>query len=340
MSHTPRLLAALTLLGTLTSTPAAQDVSALQQAPQQAPRSFALPVFTSDEVGATLFRTRHADALSIYNAVRQLHGRRFQIQENGDQQNPPNNIQIVGDSILIFDHPDYTRRVLATCELLDVPGSNVGQAEDLELMEYRPRAMDLDAFITALEPFRRKVSIAPGQNVTNITISRDSGLLVVRDTAENLAQIRALIERLDHPGPQVMITCLVLMGTRADGDAHLPAELVSNLSRLVPYDHFELLTTGLISSSIKSGERISLAMVMDQGSAELSLIPGAYDSDTSTLSVNQCHFETDSGHEFLTRTSLRSGEYVVLGASGPEPLFAVLRMVAQDAPGGSGGHGR
>jgi hypothetical protein len=158
--------------------------------------------------------------------------------------------------------------------------------------------------------------------------------IVLRDTREQIETMRALMARLDVAPPQVQLQCWLLRGAEADTGSRLPKELVQNLSRLVPVEHFEQLSLSMIRASVQPGlpQRLRSDFPDDGETArfELDLVCSGYDRAAGVLPLTRCRFEATSGQEFETSVTLRAGEYTVLGAAGADPLFVVLRFVPLD----------
>ncbi len=350
----PQILVILALAGAAllpVATAHAQDADTGNPAQdlQDMARAHGLPVFSSDQVKVTLFTPQHASAAQLINSIHPIHGRQFILEENGARQTPPRNLQGVGDSILIFDTPEYTARVVATLQALDLesvaeprePQEFMAEAE-LEMFEYSPQFISFDAALQALKPFDQKVQVQRSDwSVTRLpalTAAEELGHILVRETPNVIVNIRELLARVDVPAPHITLSCLVLQATREPGSDGLPAELVSNLSALVPYDQFEQLTMGLLTSSVKAGGKLSLRMPTgDNRTCSLHMRVGAFDGTGDTLTFDQINFSMYHGAagngpalaDFTTAATITNGEYVVLGASGPQPIFAVLRMTSR-----------
>ena len=352
----PEMLMALAIAGAIllpwsgaTAQDAAADGADRTAVEQDLLNRYGLPVYLPDEVDVTLFTPDFVESVQLLQSVQQIHGRRFVLAENGADQKPPYNLQVVGDSLLIYDTPEYTARVLKTLERLDQEGvakspqqrSMLTEA-DLQVYEYAPQFLSLEAAYEALQPFQGKTQIRRADSmVTSInalSASEELGHIVIRETPEVIAAIQDLLARVDVPHPHITLHCMVLQATREQGDEDLPDELVDNLSALVPYDRFDRLTMGLITTSVKPGGKLSLRMPTDDGrNCSLQMRVGAFDGTGRTLTFEQLSFSMYRGPvggspavaDFTTAATLASGEYVVLGATGPQPIFVVLRMTSR-----------
>jgi len=180
----------------------------------------------------------------------------------------------------------------------------------------------------------------------NIAMVEDRSLVVVRETGGTLVEIQSLLDRIDVPEPQVMLTFYAIQGTTEEPDGGpLPEELTKNLERLLPQYRFEALGLAMIQTSAAAGREVSLRI--DAGGTdgfEVQFRPVAFDEKTSSLTIERCSVARDvyqtanvggvmqtqgvrSERLFTTNTILRGGEYTVLGATGADPVFVVIRLM-------------
>ncbi len=289
------------------------------------------PQASTSELRTEFFRPVNVNLNEIKNLAEEFHGRQIWVTERGGRAAPPvENIQRLGDSLLIYDVDERVREILAW--LVDTDSRYAAHDEQdaptsLAVIEWSPRHVSLQSAWTALEPFRRMVMTLGAEGVRsqvpNLSLINDRGLLVIRDEVSQLDAMKQLLERIDVPEPQLFLTCLVIVGDRSASASSpgLPADLVSDLAKLVPYEHFRIESLGMVRTSAFSK---SIELRTDNKDS-LELRPDAWDEQTSTLSA-QCRFNAHTGFNFETRTALSTGEYTVLGASGTQPLFAVLRI--------------
>jgi hypothetical protein len=252
-------------------------------------------------------------------------------------------MSVLGDNVVLYDTEVYVTRMLASLKELDQPGPGADQGNSAQLMtiEYTPNFISLDVALSALGSFQRHVSDRES-TYQNISFARERGLLVVRETKDRLAEIEALLMRIDTPKPQVLITCYLVRGGDTAGD--LPEELSSNLEKLVPGFRFEQVGFGMLQSAVVPNTLVSLKLDTNYGdSFELSFAPIAFDQATSSLSVANCTLfkrgaqagTVSAGDArsrvFSTDTLFRGNEYTVLGASGMDPIFVVIRVAPMGA---------
>lgn len=291
------------------------------------------PLVRAADLRTYYFTPSHVRSSELRKLAERLHGRNLWVIERGGYEaRPIENLQAMGDTIIIYDTEEYATRLGQA--LHDMDRSMGEQAAEptpprsvtYSVVEWTPRHLTLDSAFSALRPFQRQAMITDSAGVTsqvpNLAMLNETGQLVMRDTTDQVQQMQQLLERLDQPEPQVLITCLVIRGTRDADSANpgVPSELSQHLSNLVPYDNFLLESTGVLRTGVLAKE-ISIDM---DGRFRLLMRSEAYDGDTGTMTV-RCEFLAKPNH-LETRTTLTAGEYVVLGASGYEPLFVVLQV--------------
>ena len=178
-------------------------------------------------------------------------------------------------------------------------------------------------------------------NYPNLSVARERGLLVVRETPDRLKEIHELLKRIDTPKPQVLITCQLIRGGKDIEAGALTGELYAHMEKLVPGFRFDQVGFGMLQSAVVPGGMVSLKLDTNYGdSYELSFQPVALEQETGTLSVANCtlfkqrrqaqgavHAGDSRVRVFSTDTMFRGNEYTVLGASGMDPIFVVVRVV-------------
>lgn len=329
----PLSIASLVLalsLGWLLPQPCAQDVT-------QDPAQRSLPTLVdADQLTTTFYTPKHVSRRELGNLAMQLHGRRIYVTERGGFDSAPvSNIQELGDSLLIYDDAANSQRVLAWLKLVD----RAPQAQDpsaskpsLETRRWSPRHISLSAGLQSLSSFQHTVPVVYEsgriQDQPNITMVPERNLIVLRDSPTQLDLMLEQLTAIDQPETQLMITAMVIVGERLPTESSMPAppaELTTDLARLVPYEHFRLSSMGMVRSSARAP---TIEMRMDNGD-NLQLRPDAYDEAAGDLS-SRCEFKSGRAFQFETRTTLRLGEWTVLGVSGGEALFVVVRIEALD----------
>lgn len=289
------------------------------------------PLLSMEEVSLGQYTPEHVDADELEELAGGFVGREFFVKERGGYASDPvPNIRLLGRSLVLFDTAEYQKRILETLRELDQPGNRRERppAEPLVEFEYRPRFLSMDGVLQSLGNFLRQVT--DGESYfDNIGFSRERGVLVVRESAARGEEIRALLARIDVPQPQVVISCQLVRGTAGRGeDVGLPAELSTNLRKLVPGYSFEAVGFALLQSSAAPGGEVMLKLETSvEADYQLSFLPVAFDEEQSSLSVAKCKLTRSTGELiFTTDTMFRGGEYTVLGASGTDPDFVVVRV--------------
>lgn len=303
------------------------------------------PLRSADDLTTSFYRPGHVDLIELANLAREFHGRDIYVVERGGlRAHPLRNLQTLGDSLLIYDEPEAVERIQAWCRLVDQPreGSTPAGPAELVVAEWRPGFVSLETAYRALEPFQRGVDPSPERTrnasrpgmvqqpvlVRNISRVDAQGVLILRDSADQVQQMLDVLDELDKPDTQLLLTTMVLRGSSdpaPSGSPPVPAELSAGLSQLVPYDHFVVEDMGILRTATRGRE---IGVRMAQGN-HLILSAEAFDAASSTLTAS-FEFRSDDGFALETRTALGTGEYTVLGATGAEPRFVVLRLSRLD----------
>lgn len=243
---------------------------------------------------------------------------------------------VYGDTLLVKEDEERMPETLATLRRLD--GAFVeepGWKEPVvETFRYQVRHVPLNSVLDGL---RGAFQGAPrGPVAPSIGSIDDRSTVVFRGSSEDVKEVRQLVEALDVPLPQLLITLYIIEGVeKADADPRLPADLARDLATLVPYEAFSALSMGILSNDTVSPLELQTTTRGDGGEFELKMYPQAYDGETGTLTLGKIEFEAmmfdaSAGKKnrlsFHTSTSLRRGQYTVLGAVGSDPVFVVAKM--------------
>lgn len=296
--------------------------------------------YSRDQLELTTYSPRWIDAGELFLVAQQMFSRSLRVDAR-----VVDNINVLYDSLLIYDTPEECRRILETLTTLEQrfaeahastdSASGLPLLRDVPVLDLRLRAIGMDAASAALEPHYRDVRARNEDGVSlsfpNIQLL-DDGLLLLRDTVENLSAMRSLLERIDRSPPQVRLSAWVLKGGAVEQPERLPADLAEDLGALLPDMAFETLTRGLLTASATRDQAVSLSMRGVSGHRyDLNLITGPYDEETSRLTLASCQFyaggeDGEVEQLFDTTTVLAAGEYAVIGLTGAEPTLLVLRM--------------
>lgn len=281
----------------------------------------------------TFYEPKHTNIDELHAVCYEIFGRVIY----KDDSETENMMRLSPNRMLIFDTPERTKQIITLFESIDIPVDQ-GEPEPevlLHSVQYKPRHLSIRDLNQALAPFRRVVS-----NGLNIVELDDSGRFLLRDTPDRLAQMQNMLNRIDVAAPQVELTCYILRGAaKAQPDSgFIPKALTDNLSRLVPIEHFELASMGVLrmGAAANTGAK-SIKMQGSDESFLLEMRVGAFDQSAdspSSLSLTRCSVVhtspvpngTINTTLFSTDTTILGSEYAVIGASGKQPTFVVLRF--------------
>jgi len=303
------------------------------------------PVIDAAEVEVRLMRVDNERAQDLAEMLLRQSRRVFYVRStDGSLSGPFTNVDSFGgDVIMLHDRRELLPQLQAALAQATAVSARPARAEvALAALEYRPRYAAVATLLTALEPFARRIpnvlAVAEGAAnggptfVSNVTVLNQAGVLVLRDTPEHLSEMTALLSRLDTPAPQVMITCLLIQERSSEGgdggSPSVPEDLVRDLRELLPVTALERVGQAALRIAVVPGSDVVVTGTIDTGAEfKLKLLPAGYDREHGTLSMTHCAFSLDGSSLFDTSAVLSAGEYTVLGASGLEPLFVVLRVV-------------
>jgi hypothetical protein len=313
---------------------AAGMLGVLAAAPQQDPqdsgrnqRERSLP--SSAEVVMKTFRPRYVDAEELYIATsNMLHNRIMITQAETGETIQRLTVQLLGDTLLLYDLPASLERNLAILRQVD-EDHGAAREDPKVTMEYEPRYLSLNSISQSLRPFMN-LGKAPNYHVVE-----RRGVMVLSDTRETVDEMLKFLARVDVAPAQVLLTCYLVRAGEADGGAAtvLPAELVAGMRSLTGIDSFHASAMGMVRSSVAPHGSISILLdAGDNETFELYLDTAAFDKTTRTLSLSEVTLRTRQSDRygsqatlFQTSTAVESGEYTVLGATGKDPLFVVLQ---------------
>lgn len=311
-------------------------VAALATFPSQDPDQARImpPLVDLAELQIVQYQPEHVDVRELEELVIDMVGREFYVRERGGYSaGGVTNVRLLGRGLVLYDTQEYVDRMLQALVKLDQPRPGekpkaYPHAE--ELFEYIPRYLSLDAVLHALDSYGRQV-IDGEQWVDNFSRARERSLLIVRESSVRIAEIKAVLARIDVPEAQVVVTCQLIRGVGRGEDTGVASELLGHLKALLPEMTFQAAGFSMLQSSVTPNQRVNLLIQDDKGASfTLSFTPVAFDRETGSLSVVKCSLETTGqphGRQlFSTATIFRGGEYTVLGATGTEPVFAVVRV--------------
>jgi len=327
---------------------AAGPVLAAQTAMTQNPSSHlpGVPIEAKD-LKMHFFTPHYYDAQELVRTLEPMYGRLLRVSEERDPNGSlVRNLSAFDDAILIYDTDAYAQKVVDALKQME--SLHEGEEEevveesvsmDLQTFQYQPRYLSYMTLRDALDPFARKVYMEDSEgevSFDNVSTVDSRSMLLIRETPKRLREIRDLIQKLDVPRPQVLLTCFVIEGHKDSTESPgLPSDLVANLRKLLPYSGYERVALGMLHIAAGGGrnQRATLAMNPKEGDEtfQLNLIPGGFDADQGNLTLDQCEFSTSSGNGyrqvFATSATVSLGEYSVLAVTGSTPRFVVLKVV-------------
>lgn len=352
-------LFSLTLLPFLNPTPAMQNPSGSTS--HLAATSTDVDLVTRDQAQVFYYTPLYTDAYELHEVANTLYGNDIAtLDGDGEIIDFTTNMLVIGGSrILIYDSREHADQILKLFADLDKPLKQPETEPKVELRadHYKPRYLTAFDVLDALGPFIHAVDSpngpTVGNEVLNVRMLNQSGIIMMLDTQAHLNEMRAFLDQIDQPAPQVQLTCYVLRGTDQPVSNNLPKELTSNLSSLVPFTGFELASMGTVRTSAGSGNSVSIEMQGKDEQFTLDTRITAFDtakSGAEVLTMSSCKVmhsyidfvdptdvnaraagkttQTRARQLFSTNASINGGEYAVMGATGTDPIFVVLRFSA------------
>ena len=248
-------------------------------------------------------------------------------------------VMTYGDSLLVKDTRKEITGTFAMLADLDKNYRKPKQAqappsEQRQLFQYTFTHVSLNSARIALRSLydaqRQFGSLAPPR----LSFVEEQGQILVRGTVEQIAEVHDILKKLDVPRPSVTLSFFLIQGcSEEDNDDRVPPDLSRDLSELVPYTGFRMLSSAIVPSDTSSRIELDVQLEGDRGSVNLELEPAAYDSAAGTLAlervqvllnlVNGARRDTSA---IRTSTSLEAGRYTVLGAVGADPVFMVIKL--------------
>ncbi|HSV69555.1 MAG TPA: type II secretion system secretin GspD [Methylibium sp.] len=138
-----------------------------------------------DQIVTQIFRLQHENANNLVTVLRPLIS-----PNNTINANPGTN------SLVITDYANNLQRIAKMIAALDSPGTTDVEVVTLE----HAVAADLQPVIQRLSEATPGVAPTPGTALTVLVDARSNSLLLRAGSAARLAQVRALIAKLDRPG--------------------------------------------------------------------------------------------------------------------------------------------
>jgi hypothetical protein len=272
--------------------------------------------------------------------VVRLHERTIQVRQPNGAITEVVNIDRTDEGWLIIDTATEGQAIEAAVAKVVASltkGPSQEPPADLVLETYVPRFVEAVRLYQLLKPLQRTVydAPAPGRDQfggrANVTFQESPSLLVLQDTAQQVARMKALLAQVDKAAPQMLLTCWLV----GEGDwglepaAPLPPELTENLRRLLPWSEPRAVATAMLRLSVVAGDERKLEGsfmgIGDRQRFELVFKPAGVDESGRQLALQRIQFECTDGQGFDTSAVLTVGEYTVLGVAGDRPLLVALR---------------
>lgn len=292
-----------------------------QDASQEQPDASSL---RSSELEITYFRPEHSRAKDLAAITSDFQGRWLNVIDEDGTIRSVRNMTVMGDIVLVYDSKQATDRIVKQLTELDLASAvqNVNHETVVEAVQVR---------YLSLARIRMLVENFHG---TDYSVIEDT--VVLRGHRAEVQKTKDLLSRLDRPRPQVLLTAYLVTAVQEETmDPRLPSALTQNLKRLLPYKGLRMDSVAMLRSAVDPQGEMTILMQAekDEDSGFLRMRTGSYDSENKTLSLEQCRYELMWGVTpgsttlFETSTTVKAGEYTVLGASGLDPAFVVLHVV-------------
>lgn len=333
-------LLVLMATGALLPAQAGQAVEAAggpQQEAQGASATASVPV----DAGALVLEIFHAQRMhppALFEAVKRLCGRKLAVRR-AEGVSLVDNIAVVESAFLIQDTREMATVILGALKLLDqLPPGEPRAAGAFVRSACTLRYIGDKEVTTVLNGWRRHIRLPDGSTISNVSFLKERGVVDLYDTKENVTAMTAILQSLDKPLAQVLVTCHLIEAVPdvQQGGAPLPEALTRQLGQLTGHTAFRSVATGMVRTTVRSEQKVELIMGSDpEEQATLSFHPASFDSADGVLTMEQLHFSCNRagggkpGHRSLctnASTQLRAGEFAVVGASGSTPMLAVLHM--------------
>ena len=290
--------------------------------------------------------------IELYEQARDLFRRAVPRPSGNASDGSADNLFLLGDSIVVYDTAAYADVVLSSLsEMQNAWRKQNVQAEKLlppKFVAEEVRVTNLSAYeaYEALQQHMREIrpQDGGGRAVSNVQFLEARNIVLLRDTLEKVKAMRALVERIDKPAPQMQLSFLVVHAYPSDGeppefDSRVPPELTEALAGMLPTMSLSLESSAFLRTVASDGVQRQVFMPIEGSSGRYSvnLKLDAFDERTGTLSLRTCEFSHQNSSQlpqvtpyFSTATSIPIEEYVVIGANGASPTLLVLRAVRVD----------
>ena len=280
---------------------------------------------TVNDVVLKHFTPQFAPAEHLHDLAQQIAGSERTIHEvQGTEYHHVSNLFAFGDSVMLYDTPEAVASLSAMLTKLDLAYRASNHEDAVVSVPIRHLSQD------------RLSELIPTFFDGQYTYIAERSTVLLNGWVEDTTRVKTIIEDLDQPAPQVLLSCYLVRGTNDVGadDKRIPLELAKHLSPLLSYNSLQLYSRAVLRTAAHPATgHIELWMEPEaaERSGVLQLSPGSFDAESGTLTLDRCTFGfayegDDPSIVFTTSTSIRSGEFTVLGATGMAPMFVVLRF--------------
>lgn len=283
-----------------------------------------------------VFRAEHVHPMSLFDAVKRLYGRKLAVKR-AEGVNLVENVAVAESAILVQDTREMSTVILEALKRLDARAAESGRPSIPKVTSACAlRYLEPKDACTALQGWRRVVRQPDGSDTQNVSYVPGRAVIVLYDTAEQVAAMKAILQHLDVPHTQILISCHIIeaLPDGAQDATPLAEDLLRQLSQFTGKSSFRAVGTGMVRTTTKTDRQVEMSLGTSQARhAVISFRPAAFDSAEQVLSLEELKLSytyasgSKSGPEsFTTSTVLHAGEYTLLGASGVPGIFAVLHM--------------
>jgi len=291
------------------------------------------PFQQSSEQTVEYYTPQKASVRELSVVMQQLYGGPYPITV------PPPTFYTFGETLLVSARKEVIEQVLATVERTDLQyvGGGERPTAPTEIFQYKVRHISFDAVRSALQSFDNSMRPMRQGERMNLRYIEERKVVIYRGSAEEVVQVKQVLSELDVPQPSLLISCFLVHGSGdMESSSQVPADLARDLSALVPFKGFSMLSSATVLTDANAPVTVSADVDLDRGEFMLRLRPGAYDPATGALNLAsvdfQMSFHDDQGspkkRNFSTSCTLKTGRYAVLGSVGADADFVVLKMTA------------
>jgi hypothetical protein len=255
---------------------------------------------------------------TLYDLASELAARWYLVSDSGSSESIQN-LRVVGNSLLLYDVREEVERLKKFLASVDVPApaskAPVEDEPETVVAEYAPRFLSMETVQMLVE---RHVMV---------NVIEERGVALFEGYPGDIAAAQATLKKLDVAPRQILLTCQLIEVDGESAAIPLPKELSDNLQKLLPGSKLAQVGMSMVRTSVGSRKRVSLRIATEEHSYGLGFSPVAFDSETRSMTIENCVLMPNSGGAlFDTSVLLRADEYTVLAATGSKPMLLVVRL--------------